>query len=368
MGRLTSLDVFRGITIAGMLLVGNPGSRKHVYAPLLHAEWHGWTPADLVFPFFLFIVGVAMLFSFRKRKEREESTTQLMLHVLRRSVILFLLGLILNGFPDYNLTEIRILGVLQRIAICYLFASVITLKFNVKGQAIWAGILLAVYWVLMELVPVPGIGAGVLEKGKDLGSYIDRLVLGGHLWGMSKTWDPEGLLSTIPAISTTLFGVLTGQWLISKRSPLGKTVGMFFMGTLALFVGLVMNIWFPINKALWTSSYSVFTVGMALYFLAMCYWTIDIKKWRFWTKPFVVLGTNAITVFFLSEIFALILYQIRIPQAGGASVSLKSWLYTNIFMPLVGYKLGSLLYAICFVLLWTGIMSIFYKRSVFIKI
>jgi predicted acyltransferase len=223
--RLTSLDVFRGATIAGMILVNNPGSWSYVYPQLRHADWHGWTFTDLIFPFFLFIVGVAIVFSFSRRVELGYSRVKLFGKVVRRTIILFALGLFLNGFPEFNFSTIRIMGVLQRIAICYFFASVIYLTSSVRWQAFWSFALLFIYWGLMEFVPVPGIGAGLYEKGRNFAAYVDSLILKGHMWSATKTWDPEGIVSTIPAISTTLFGVLTGHWLRRREARKKRRFG-----------------------------------------------------------------------------------------------------------------------------------------------
>jgi len=365
-GRLLSLDVFRGITIAGMILVNNPGSWDYVYPALRHAEWNGWTPTDLIFPFFLFIVGVAITYSFANRLAKGISRKKLFLQVIRRTLILFALGLFLNGFPYYNLATIRIMGVLQRIALAYFFSSVIYLAFKTRAQVVITVLLLLVYWALMKLVPVPGYGVGILAKEGNLAQYIDNLILKGHMW--TPTWDPEGFLSTIPAIATTLLGVFTGQFLRSDREPLQKTSTLFLLGNVGLVLGVIWDIWFPINKNLWTSSYVIFTGGMALLFLATCYYLIDVKKSTWWTKPFVIYGTNAITVYVLSGILARILILVRIPQPDGTNVLLKTFIYQNYFASWAGPMNGSLFFALAYIILWLGIMTIFYKKGIFIKI
>jgi len=365
-GRLLSLDVFRGITIAGMILVNNPGSWDYVYPALRHAEWNGWTPTDLIFPFFLFIVGVAITYSFANRLAKGISRKKLFLQVIRRTLILFALGLFLNGFPYYNLATIRIMGVLQRIALAYFFSSVIYLAFKTRAQVVITVLLLLVYWALMKLVPVPGYGVGILAKEGNLAQYIDNLILKGHMW--TPTWDPEGFLSTIPAIATTLLGVFTGQFLRSDREPLQKTSTLFLLGNVGLVLGVIWDIWFPINKNLWTSSYVIFTGGMALLFLATCYYLIDVKKSTWWTKPFVIYGTNAITVYVLSGILARILILVRIPQPDGTNVLLKTFIYQNYFASWAGPMNGSLFFALAYIILWLGIMTIFYRKGIFIKI
>ncbi len=370
-GRLISLDVFRGVTIAGMILVNNPGSWSSIYAPLRHAEWHGGTPTDLIFPFFLFIVGVAMTFSFAKRMERGSSKTILFGHVIKRSIIIFALGLLLAFFPkciipEFDLSKLRIPGVLQRIALCYFFASIIIMNCGVKGRAYWAVGLIILYWALMKLMPVPGYGAGDMSQDGNLVGYIDRNLIPGSLW--LGNFDPEGLLSTIPAISTTLFGVLTGNLLRSPKSDQEKVILMFVFGNVGLVLGLIMDIWFPINKNLWSSSYVVFTAGFALHFLAMCYWVIEMKGYKKWAYPFLVYGTNAIFVYVASGIVGRLLYMIRVTSSDGNALALKTWIYQNLFASWAGDINGSLFFAISYVILWFLILVPMYQKRIFIKI
>lgn len=365
-GRLTSLDVFRGITIAGMILVNTPGSWSHVYTPLLHAEWHGWTPTDLIFPFFLFIVGVAMAFSLVARLERGDEPATIFVKVLKRSLIIIGIGLFLNAFPRFDVLNMRYPGVLQRIGVVYFFASVIALKTGIRGQAVTAGVLLLVYWALMALVPVPGFGAGELSPDGNLAAFFDRAVFGSHTW--RDTWDPEGLLSTIPAISTTLAGLLTGHLLRSGKERMEIAGWLFVLGWAGILLGLVWNLAFPINKSIWTSSYVVFTAGAALQFLGVCYWLIDIKEWRRLAFPAMVFGKNAIAVYVLSGIVVDILILIRMPAADGATTSLYSWIYQHLFVPWAGPLNGSLAFALTFLLVLYGAMYLLYRRRIFIKI
>jgi predicted acyltransferase len=364
--RMVSLDVFRGITIAGMILVNNPGSWSYVYPPLAHAEWHGWTPTDLIFPFFLFIVGVAITLSLDGRIARGESQRKILLRVLRRSIILFALGLFLSGFPYFHLSRIRIPGVLQRIAGCYFIAALIFMKTKIRGQVVAAVVLLVVYWLLMKLVPVPGYGAGGLEKEGNLAAYIDNLLMHGHLW--RPTWDPEGILSTMPAIGTTIFGILTGHWLKTNRSIGQKTVGLLLAGGAAAVMGQVMNVWFPINKSLWTSSYVVFTAGMALIFLGVCCWLVDGKGFQKLFTPFIIFGVNPITVFVLSGIVARLMDLYKVAGPAGTPVALKTHLYQNWFASWAGPLNGSLFFALAYVLAWFLPMVILYRKRIFIKI
>jgi predicted acyltransferase len=368
--RLRSLDAFRGITIAGMLLVNNPGTWSAIHPPLRHAEWHGWTPTDLIFPFFLFIVGVSITFSFAARVAQGAERTDLMLSAVRRSAILFGLGLFLHAFPNFfDLSTLRIPGVLQRIAIVYLIAAALVLHLRRRGQIAATVLLLLGYWAAMVLVPVPGGEAGSLEPGRDLGAWIDRAVFGeAHLWKSSRTWDPEGLFSTLPAVATTLLGVFTGLWLRSPRSALQRAGGLLAAGAAGVAVGLAWDQAFPINKPLWTSSYVVFTAGLACWFLAACYWLIDIRGWRRWALPFTVFGVNAIAAFFLSSLFARVITLIRVGPEG-AQVTLKGWFYANAVVPLFDRpENASLAFALCFVLFWLGLMTILYRRRIFIKV
>ncbi|MEN8194029.1 MAG: DUF5009 domain-containing protein [Bacteroidota bacterium] len=366
--RLLSLDIFRGITILLMILVNNPGSWSHVYAPLRHAEWNGCTPTDLVFPFFLFIVGVTTVFSLGRIKEQDHDLKPVIIRLVRRSATLFLLGLFLAGFPNFDFSTIRIPGVLQRIAVVYLFTGIIFMTVNKKNIIYYLISFLLVYWGLMTLVPVPGVGYANLEPTTNLGAWLDNTLLGGHLWSSSKVWDPEGILSTLPAIGTALLGVMTGYWLKSDNDKTTKTVWMFFYGIVLMAIGYIWDFWFPINKSLWTSSYVIYTGGLAIVFLAFCYWLIDVQDKKWWIKPFHIYGMNAITVYFLSGIFGRLLYMIKFEKSLGESVSLKTYIYQEIFSPFFNPINASLMYAISFILLWLFLMWLLYRKNIFIKV
>lgn len=366
--RLISLDVFRGITIAGMILVNNPGSWGAIYPPLKHAAWNGCTPTDLIFPFFLFIVGVAITLSLSKRKERGDDQNKLLFQIFRRSLMLFGLGIILHGFPYFNFSEIRIPGVLQRIAVVYLFSSIIFLKFDLKKVHFIAWALIIIYWLLMSFVPVPGVGYANLEPTTNLAAWLDKLLLEGHLWKVTKVWDPEGILSTVPAISSALFGILAGNKIREKISDSEKLIWMFVWGNILLVAGIIWDLFFPLNKSLWTSSYVLYTAGIALHFLAMCYWSIDVKKITWWTKPFVVYGLNAITVFFFSGILARTLTLIKLTGTEGNEITLKAYLYDSLFTWWLSPINASLGWAILNVVFWLGILWILYKKKIFIKV
>lgn len=376
--RLLSLDVFRGITIAGMVLVNNPGTWSAIYDPLEHAEWNGWTPTDFVFPFFLFIVGISITLALGKRVETDGVDRGVYLKIVRRTLLIFGLGLFLATFPFYNFTNrewldlstVRIMGVLQRIAVCYFVASLIFIHTNWKKQVYIAIGLLVLYWLLMTLIPVPGCEITTFNhKACNLAAYLDRVILTeNHIWRSAKVYDPEGLLSTIPAIATTIAGILTGHWLRSKREDIEKVAGMFFFGVALVAAGWFWGLFFPINKALWTSSYVVFTAGLALCFLGFCYWLIDIKGYKLWTKPFVIFGVNALALFVGSGIMGRILGLIKVAGPEGKVISLQQWIFTNIFLPLAAPIDASLIYAICFILVWLFLMWLLYRKKIYIKV
>ena len=357
-GRLVSLDVFRGITIAAMVLVNNPGTWSSIYWPLEHAQWHGWTPTDLVFPFFLFIVGVSITLAFARRVEEGSVKRDLYLKVLKRSAIIFGLGLFLNGFPYFNLGTIRIAGVLQRIAICYLIASLIFLTTKARTQLLIAVALLIAYCLVMTKLAAPGYAPGDLSKEGSIASFIDRVILRQHIWKQGRVYDPEGLLSTIPAVVTTLSGILTGHWLRSERTGYEKVVGMFVAGAVCVVLGWAWNPFFPINKALWTSSYVLFTAGLALEFLALCYWVIDIQGHRRWAWPFEVFGVNALALFVGTGLMVKLMAIWRV----------QGWVFRNLFLSWAEPINASLFYAIAFILLWLVLMWLLYRKRIYIKV
>jgi predicted acyltransferase len=377
--RLLSLDVFRGMTIAGMVLVNNPGTWSQIYSPLKHAEWHGATPTDFVFPFFLFIVGLSITLALGKRVESGGINRDIYTKIFRRALIIFALGLFLAVFPFYNFTSgewldisnVRIMGVLQRIAVCYLVASLIFIRTNWKQQAIISGALLLVYWALMTLINVPGCEITTFnDKACNLAAYLDRVILTeNHIWKSSKVFDPEGLLSTIPAIATTLAGVLCGHWLRSRRDDYERVAAMFFFGVVLTALGWAWNFWFSINKSLWTSSYVLYTAGLALCFLGFCYWLVDIKNYKKWAKPFVIFGVNALALFVFSGLMAKLFGIIKIGAgAEGKSISLQKWIFDSIFLPLASPINASLMYAISYILLWLFLMWLLYRKRIYIKV
>ncbi|HVF23695.1 MAG TPA: hypothetical protein VM941_11480, partial [Pyrinomonadaceae bacterium] len=308
-------------------------------------------------------VGVAITLSLGNRVETSGSKRDLYLKIVKRTLIIFALGLFLNAFPYFSLSELRIPGVLQRIAVCYFFASIIFLNTRARTQVLIAIALLLIYWFLLKFIPAPGFTAGDLTKEGSLPSFVDRVVFGKHVWAQAKVYDPEGLLSTIPAIVTTLIGVLTGHWLRTEKPRMEKVAGMFVAGAVLLAIGWGWNAFFPINKALWTSSYVLFTGGLALQFLAFCYWLIDIKGYSRWARPFEIFGLNAIALYVGAGLMATLFGVIQV-----RGQSLGGWIYENLFASWASPVNASLAFAISFVLVWLFFMWLLYRRRIFIKI
>jgi predicted acyltransferase len=363
-GRLTSLDAFRGLTIAGMVLVNNPGSWDHIYPPLRHADWNGWTPTDLVFPFFVFIVGASMAFSLGRRQQ-QATRIGVYRKIIWRGLAIFAIGVFLANFPDFSLDGFKLTGVLQRIAIVYVIASLIALNSRWKVQvATTLGLLLG-YWAAMALIPVPGYGPGVLSVQGNLAAYLDSVLLPGRRYHGS--WDAEGILSTVPAVATCLVGYLTGSWIRTGRNRMEIVGWMFVSGWGLILIGLFWDIWFPINKGIWTSSYVTFTAGAALQFLGVCYWLIDIKSHGKWFKPAVVFGMNAIALYSLSEMTTSILFTLQV-GSGDSSIDLYTWLYQTLFLPWAEPMNASLAFALTYVLIWYFAMYLLYRYRIFIRV
>ncbi|MEJ5994094.1 DUF5009 domain-containing protein [Pedobacter sp. Du54] len=376
--RLLSLDFFRGLTVAAMILVNNPGSWGHIYAPLEHAEWNGCTPTDLVFPFFLFIVGVSIAYAMGSKKEDPSTHSKTILRACKRGFILFTLGFILAFFPrnfkDFDvidsLQHVRIPGVLQRIGVVFVIASILFLKLSTKNIYRAFILILITYWFLMLFVPVPGLGYANLEKETNLGAWLDRTILTeAHLWKSSVTWDPEGILSTLPAIATALFGVLVGVYLKRKDVEVGKKMAwLFSAGVAAVLLGLLWDLEFPINKALWTSSYVLYAGGLATILLTLSYWIIDANNYTRFTQPFVVYGVNAITVFFVSGLLPRLINMIKIENENGDKTGALSAFNQTFFTPYFSPINASLAYAIFVVLFFYVILWAMYKKNIIIKV
>ncbi|WP_149206523.1 acyltransferase family protein [Flavobacterium johnsoniae] len=419
--RLTSLDVFRGFTILLMTIVNNPGSWSSIYPPLEHAEWHGCTPTDLVFPFFVFIMGTAIPFAMPVKHFDGAVFNK----ILVRSLRIFCLGLFLSVFSRIHLfglegipllgvrlviafavayallgnfsvkvktilavgifiillslafsglehfEDTRIPGVLQRIAIVYFFASILYLKTNLKTQLWVVASILVIYYLLMAFVPVPGFGPANFDKGTNLAAWLDNLVLNGHLWSVSKTWDPEGILSTLPAIGNGILGMYIGQLLnlqTNRTEILKKTA---ISGVILLIGGLLWNIIFPINKSLWTSSYVLYTAGIATLCLSLLYYIIDIQGYKKWAKLFLIWGVNPMIVFFFSGIIPRVLGSIQVqnPETGGEEISVLTLIYKHGIAPCFENPLNaSLAYALSYAVFWSVILWIFYKKKLIFKV
>ncbi|MDQ8154587.1 MAG: DUF5009 domain-containing protein [Gemmatimonadota bacterium] len=374
--RLVSLDVFRGLTVAGMLLVNNPGSWGAIYPPLAHASWHGWTPTDLIFPFFLFIVGITTHLSLAVRRRRGDSDAVLRRQVIRRGVLIVLIGWGLAAFPFYPIerfTELRIPGVLPRIGVAYLCAGLLTLNASVKQVVGMLAVLLYGYWFAMTLLPVPGgceLGALCLnDPSRTLAAWVDRALLDGHLWKAAKTWDPEGPLSTLPAIGTAMLGVLCGRWIALTDRPLADRLNaMFAVGALMMVAGLMWNWSFPINKGLWTSSYVLFSAGMAAAAIATITWIIDVQRVTWWTRPLVIYGVNPIVAFVGSGMMARIIYSLWKIDVDGTPVAVQSVVYKAAFASWLEPRNASFAFALCFVLCWYAVLAALYRRNLILKV
>ncbi len=398
--RVLSIDVLRGITIAFMILVNDPGDWGHTYAQLDHAKWDGWTLTDLVFPSFLFIVGASIILSLHSRIARGDSRRDLGMHIVRRSVTIYVLAMVLNLVPYFHFTHLRLYGVLPRIALCYLCAGLICLATQrARNLLTIVAVLLVGYWALMRFVPVPGCGVPVrdiplLDPDCNLAAWIDRGVIGfiqrtihtGYLY--EKTRDPEGLLSTIPAIATTLLGAVAALWLRRVEATKGDgaafpvtkaqcATALFLVGLMNMAAGLLWNVWFPINKNLWTSSYVLFAAGCSLVGLAACYWLIDMRRfhetrvggWLTW--PWLVFGSNAIVAFTVSVVLVKTLLFIRISSVlgpNGKPVTAWGWIYNTVFARGHSTELTSLAFGLWFVLMCFIPNWILWRKRIFVKI
>jgi predicted acyltransferase len=367
--RLGSLDFFRGVTIVSMIIVNNPGDWGHIYPPFEHSTWNGCTPTDLVFPFFLFIVGVSIQYAIGDKRLDRSQQGRLIRNAGRRSLLLFGLAILLTLLSHFSFSHLRILGVLQRISMVFFICAVLFIKTSRGFQIGLFATILVVYCALMTLVPVPGIGPSNGEPGTNLAAWFDNLILGpNHMWAQSKTWDPEGILSTLPSIATCLFGLLVGGFLKRKDLPDGdKIAWLFSIALLAVLAGLIWNGFFPMNKALWTSSFVLFTGGLATAGLSLSYWLIDAQGYKRFTIPFIAFGSNAITIFVVSGYLPFLLNKIKIHTPAGEQ-GLPQTLYETLFTPFLSPVNASLASALVYVILLSFPMIWMYKRKIFIKI
>ena len=358
--RLDSVDVLRGAAIAGMIVVNDPGTWSSVYPPLLHADWNGWTYTDTIFPFFLFIVGVSMALSFGRRRADGASAGALYGHLVRRAAAIVALGLALNvaSALAFHAGHVRFPGVLQRIGLCVLIAGAVFVAGGIRGSALAAAVLLAGYaWLL---------GAGPLDPETNVGARLDRLVFGVHTW--KPGWDPEGLLSTLPAISTTLLGVIAGERVRTLGRPRRAAAELAGAGAAAFAAGLVWGRSLPINKNLWTPSYALAMSGLAALALAIALVAVDVRGWKRWAAPLVWLGRNAIAAFALSVLGAIALIALRVPGPDGKTRSLWSAIYRTIFDRFDDPRLGSFLFALAYLAVWILVCGVLYRRRVFLRI
>jgi predicted acyltransferase len=381
--RLVSVDVFRGLLVAGMVLVTNAGDWNHVYWPLKHADWNGSTPTDMIFPSFLFLAGVSVTFSFASRMARRATRGQLAGHIVWRSLLLILLGLFLNGFPLFDMHNLRIPGVLQRIGLCYMLAGFFYLatirrkgsgsdtQFTANASAIVVAMvtLLMVYWALMRFVPVPGYGADHLDQAGNLGAYIDRTLMGtNHLWFWGgQMWDPEGLLSTLTPTANLLLGILAGNWLRSDRSDQKKLLELMTSGVVLLLCGIALNPILPLNKKIWSDSFMLFSGGFSLLALALLHWLIDVRGWRRGLTPALVFGSNAILGFALANMITPVFGLIHFHGPGGQLLTIPD-VVSQSFSPLLNPWNASLAYAVLFVLLNAVILWPLYHRRIFVRL
>jgi predicted acyltransferase len=361
--RLASLDVFRGLIVALMLLVNNPGDWGHIYPPLAHAEWNGCTLADLVFPFFLFIVGVSVAYALAGARATAAGASPgaALRAVLKRAAVLAVLGLFASTWLDFDLATLRLPGVLMRIALVYGLAATLFLYSTWRGQVLALLGLLLGYAGLMQLVPVPGVGPANLGAATNLGAWLDRTLLGtAHLWKESRTWDPEGLLGTLPALGTAVLGLLAGQWLRHPGyAPAHKSSGLQAAGSVLVGLGLLWSLWFPLNKALWSPSYVLLTGGLAAALLGGLYWLCDVQGLRGWTRPWQALGVNALAAFFGSSIIARSLNRAHIGE-----LSAKDFLYQKGIAPWFAEpKMASLAGAAACLGIWLVILMLLHRRG-----
>lgn len=382
--RLQALDVFRGLTIAGMILVNDPGTWSAIYWPLAHADelmdehpagWYpgrrwvdvnGWTPTDLIFPFFLFIVGISMVLSFEARLARGDSRRDLLMHAARRSAMILLIGWFIHLQPYFDFARMRFPGVLSRIAVVYLLAALITLFTQVRGRVLWIAGLLTGYYAVLRFVPVPGCGPSLwMTQHCSVAGWLDRLLMPGHLY--RKDFDPEGLLSTFPAIATSLLGTLAGQFLRSSGTLNRKLRVLGLAGIAGVVAGYLWHPFFPIYKPLWTSSYVLFTAGAGCLLLAGCMWLIDVRGWRALGAPFLWLGSNAILIYSLSTFFAKEGFVFKIADRG-RMIGVQGWIYNHWFAPLAQPKNASLAFALCYTAVWILLARALYRKKIFVKV
>ena len=367
--RLVSLDFFRGLTVAAMIMVNNPGDWQHIYTPLEHAKWNGCTPTDLIFPSFLFMVGVSIAYAIGAKKDNNMAHASILATAFKRSLILYLIFSLLVLVPRFDWAHFRVLGVLPRIAIVFFVCVVLFLKTNFKTQLVLFTSILIVYYLLLNFVPVPGVDYANLQPATNLGAWLDTTLLTeNHMWRGSKVYDPEGILSTLPSIATGLLGMMVGTYLRRKdKTDKEKLLPLFAAGIAAVIAGAVWNLFFPINKALWTSSFVLYAGGFAIIMLTISFWLIDVKQRRKYIEPFLAFGANAITAYVAADVVLKILELIHV-QVNGQKTGAQQYLYHTFFVPYFSPVNASLAGAITYVLILLIPMWILYKKKIFIKV
>jgi predicted acyltransferase len=363
-GRLLALDIFRGLTIATMITVNDPGIEERVYAPLLHAKWNGITPTDYVFPSFIFMVGISVALSFSRQLANGEPKKQLIRKIIKRAVILFMLGVFLSILPYFDFANYRIPGVLQRISLVFAGCAFLFLYTGWKFQARLAALILVGYCMMMTLIPVPGYRYSILEPGKNLAAWLDALVIPGRMW--QGNWDPEGILSTFPAIVTGINGMLVGHLLLSNQTAERKIIWLFFAGFIAFSLANVWNWWFPINKNLWTSSFVLYTSGLGCMILASLYFVVDVLGYKRWARFAMIYGSNAIAAYLVAEVFSDLL----VVRWGGKEhgISINEWIIKELLPTGVSPELLSFIWALAFCLLCFIPIYVLYRKKIFLKI
>jgi len=360
--RLVSLDALRGFTIAAMVIVNDPGSWNSVYRPLLHADWNGCTITDLIFPFFLFIVGVSIALAYSKRLDAGAPKKSLYKKILIRSLTIYLLGLFLWLFPQFDFGNMRWVGVLPRIAIVFLACALLFLNTNWKQQIKIGAIILVLYYIIVAYIPMPGIGKPDLSVvGMNWACHLDTLILPGYMW--QETWDPEGILSTFPAIVSGIIGMLIGRLYLSVKDENKRLVWLYFIGFSMFLAGGLWNWFFPINKNIWTSSYVLYTSGLGTLALATCILIVDMWGYKKWTFLGVVYGANAITSYVLAGMLTVVFYGLNI---GGSS--LNEWFMSGMTSAGFAAEFASMLYAIIYMLIIFVPALILYRKKIFIKV
>lgn len=364
--RMVSLDALRGLTILGMIIVNNPADWSSVYAPLLHADWIGCTPTDLVFPFFLFIMGFSLFLSIRKRMQKGATKATLFRHLLVRSLLIFGIGLFLNAFPFNDLGNIRILGVLQRIALVNLAVGALLIYGKQKTRWYLGSLILLSYWILLDYIPSPLSGIPSLAYETNWVAWLDQLVLGRHTWGYMPLMDPEGLLSTFPAIVTGLIGVEMASFFHATHDKKEKIILLFIAGFVLATIGLAWSSVFPMVKKLWTSSYVLYTAGLATWTLGFFYWLADYKEKNKQLKLLVAYGSNPLAIYVGSDLLVMILG--LLPVFGSPAVTINTWIYQSLIGAGFGANAASLIWPLLHVILWAWIAWILFRKNIFIKL